>query len=53
MTEMVILLLDLGNFINVLHMNRAHHLVHRFARTLLHCGATLVSEGGAEGMSMD
>lgn len=45
MTEVVVLLLDLGDFINVLHVHRAHHLVHRLARAFFHARAALVSGG--------
>ena len=46
MTEVVVLLLDLGDFVNVLHVHRAHHLVHRLARAFFHARAALVSVGG-------
>ena len=45
MTEVVVLLLDLGDFVNVLHVHRAHHLVHRLARAFFDARAALASGG--------
>lgn len=46
--EVVVLLLDLGDLVDVLHVHRAHHLVHCLTRALLHARAAL-SEGPGGG----